>query len=130
MNHLENVNLEQVLKEKFPAEGKEMRQWFYGRFGNKQWFEENHYSRSKEIMKDRYIIGNSYLDFGNSKVKKYDKLDRSTEIRMQEEQKEDEVLHMVKKRGKSIDYLKQLRKITKSKSSKNGMDDSMPLRNS
>ena len=87
-------------------------QWFYGRFGNKVFFETEDTIRSKNLNSIRYEKGLEYL----SVAKELKMPQEQAEFKERERQKKFNELDMrsgknigSKSRAKSFDYLKSLR---------------------
>ena len=128
MNQLENVNIEKMLKDKYPSEGIEMRHWFYGRFGTNVWNQENNYANSKGYMKNQQTVGNNYQEYVHTLKKKSQSKDKLSKIKLQESLKEEELLKMVKTRGKSHDFLRNSRKRLVHRSFNDFTENSLPLK--
>ena len=110
-NSVRNVQNKGV-DNRFPKAGKEYMQWFYGRFGNKVFFETEDTIRSKNLNSIRYEKGLEYL----SVAKELKMPQEQAEFKERERQKKFNELDMrsgknigSKSRAKSFDYLKSLR---------------------
>lgn len=86
---------------------------YYGRFGKKEWRDECTLGESKSKVRNRYSIGNTYLEVGNSMRLQGEDLYQSIETKRREDEKFDQLIVMRNSRGRSTDYLKEVRQINR-----------------
>lgn len=109
LNFPENNDMEKILEQRFPKEGKGQKEWYYGRFGEKIWRDDVNRSANPTQINNRYNQGNDFQRMGNKRRLQGDELEASMEQKRYEEMKVEEDRKIEKERGRSIDYLKDLR---------------------
>ena len=112
MNILEpdNINVQKSQEKKYVKEGVENKEWFYGRFGKREWKDECERNVLPKYMTNRQEVGNSFMDFNKSHRLKGEELNKSIEQKRLEKKKEKEQFILKKSRDKNYDYLNSVKR--------------------
>lgn len=86
----DDANLAKSLEKKYVKEGPESKNWFYGRFGKKVWRDECKRNLAANYMTNRRKLGDNYMEENKNKALRGSELNRSIEVKRQEDKKQKE----------------------------------------